>query len=383
MRNILEKTIPPVVHSVTDACVQPQLPDEEDVELPAPFSKQSNVWNKQSRHTYINSFAADHGYGICKASHSLSKKKEHCASYIRCCREGKHSDTHLSLEFGQLRPKQTKQISCPFAIYIHCYMCLLCDSWTFQVQNGLHNHGPVLAFCYSTNHQLTEAQEKQIQGLSKLSVSAKLIVTKFQEDNPESHLIPKQVHNIYSRHRLRKLTMANPTASIVDKLERYDIPHKIWQSNTGELTQFFITTEEMLDYARRFHCMFLADCTYKTNRWGMPLLQIVGLTCTGGSFIAGACFMVKETTEFYIEALSAFGEFLGKEYSPGIIVTDRELALMQAIKTVFPDCCNILCCWHINKNILAKTNFPKGGAERKKEFQRRGASLVVICPRGS
>ncbi|XP_058202983.1 PKS-NRPS hybrid synthetase cheA-like [Rhododendron vialii] len=39
---------------------------------------------------------------------------------------------------------------------------------------------------------------------------------------------------------------------------------------------------------------------------------------------------------------------------PSIIVTNRELALMNAIAHVFPQATNLLCRWHIGKNVLAK-----------------------------
>jgi hypothetical protein len=35
------------------------------------------------------------------------------------------------------------------------------------------------------------------------------------------------------------------------------------------------------------------------------------------------------------------------------MVTDRELALMNGIKVAFPRTANLLCGWHINKNLVA------------------------------
>jgi len=35
-------------------------------------------------------------------------------------------------------------------------------------------------------------------------------------------------------------------------------------------------------------------------------------------------------------------------------VTDRDLTLVNAVKIVFPECTNLLCNFHINKNIKAK-----------------------------
>jgi histone-lysine N-methyltransferase SETD2 len=39
--------------------------------------------------------------------------------------------------------------------------------------------------------------------------------------------------------------------------------------------------------------------------------------------------------------------------TPKVLCTDRELDLKNEIAQVFPGCHNILCCWHINKNIIA------------------------------
>ena len=39
---------------------------------------------------------------------------------------------------------------------------------------------------------------------------------------------------------------------------------------------------------------------------------------------------------------------------PGVIVTDRDLSLMNAVKNVFSDAKNLLCQFHIDKNVKAK-----------------------------
>lgn len=41
--------------------------------------------------------------------------------------------------------------------------------------------------------------------------------------------------------------------------------------------------------------------------------------------------------------------------SPEVIVTDKNQALMSAICVVFPNAANLLCIWHIEKNVLANT----------------------------
>ena len=94
------------------------------------------------------------------------------------------------------------------------------------------------------------------------------------------------------------------------------------------------------------------DCTYKTNKYNMPLLDIVGVSCFNTSFYSGFVFLEKEDEASYIWALSAFKKTL-ESREPSVIMIDRELALMNAIKKVFPNTTNLLCIWHIEKHVLA------------------------------
>ncbi len=64
---------------------------------------------------------------------------------------------------------------------------------------------------------------------------------------------------------------------------------------------------------------------------------------------AGFAFLHAENEEAYAWVLEQFS----KVVTPKVLYTDRELALMNGIARIFPGYHNILCCWHINKNIFA------------------------------
>ncbi len=54
----------------------------------------------------------------------------------------------------------------------------------------------------------------------------------------------------------------------------------------------------------------------------------------------------------------------------GVIVTDRDLALMNAVRLVFPRAVNLLCLFHVSKNVNGKcktTVFPKEKQEKVME----------------
>ena len=45
---------------------------------------------------------------------------------------------------------------------------------------------------------------------------------------------------------------------------------------------------------------------------------------------------------------------MDESFMPTVIITDCELALMNAIESIFPVSSHLLCRWHIGKNILTK-----------------------------
>jgi len=60
-------------------------------------------------------------------------------------------------------------------------------------------------------------------------------------------------------------------------------------------------------------------------------------------------------------------------------VIDRDLALMNAVKTVFPECTNYLCSFHINKNVKAKCK-SLIGQRNAWEYVMDAWGTLVDCP---
>ncbi|KAL5137337.1 Protein FAR1-RELATED SEQUENCE 5 [Glycine soja] len=94
---------------------------------------------------------------------------------------------------------------------------------------------------------------------------------------------------------------------------------------------------------------------YKTNRYRLPLLDFVGVTPTGMTFSAGFAYLEGERVNNVVWALERFrGLFLRHDCLPVVIITERDLTLMNAVKTVFPEGTNLLYRFHIDKNVKAK-----------------------------
>ncbi|CAN1139610.1 PKS-NRPS hybrid synthetase cheA [Linum perenne] len=111
---------------------------------------------------------------------------------------------------------------------------------------------------------------------------------------------------------------------------------------------------EAVKLYRAYPYVVCMDSTYKTNRYGYPLFQLIGVTPVKKSFTIAYVIMKDESIDSYTWVLEKFKMLLEEDSVPKIIVTDRELGLIGAIKKTFPHSVHLLCTWHINSVVEAK-----------------------------
>ncbi|GKC80387.1 FAR-RED impaired response 1-like protein [Tanacetum coccineum] len=99
--------------------------------------------------------------------------------------------------------------------------------------------------------------------------------------------------------------------------------------------------------------LYLEGHSY-ARRYPLPLLEIVGVTPTNMTFCVAFVFMHKEKTHNYEWALRCLKSLMDGCMFPRVIVTDRELALINAYNSIFPDAKGLLCTWHLNRSVLTK-----------------------------
>ncbi|KAL5123062.1 Protein FAR1-RELATED SEQUENCE 5 [Glycine soja] len=174
------------------------------------------------------------------------------------------------------------------------------EGWMVKLICGIHNHELAKSLVgHPYVGRLTKDEKKIIADMTKSMVKQKNILLTLKEHNANSCTTIKQIYNARSAYR---------------------------SSIRGADTEI----------------------TYKTNRNRLPLLDFVGVTPTAMTFFAGFAYLEAEPLERFR------GLFLRNDHLPVVIVTDRDLALMNAVKTVFPECTNLLCKSHIDKNVKAK-----------------------------
>ncbi|KAL5147393.1 hypothetical protein HKD37_06G017087 [Glycine soja] len=191
------------------------------------------------------------------------------------------------------------------------------EDWMVKLICGIHNHELAKSLVgHPYVGRLTNNEKKIIAGMTKSMVKPKNILLTLKEHNANSCTTIKQIYNARSAYR---------------------------SSIRGADTE--------MQHLTKLH----EHSTYKTNRYKLLLLDFVGVTPTGMIFSAGFAYLEGEHVNNIVWALEQFRDlFLRNDRLPVVIVTDRDLALMNAVKTVFLECINLFCRFHIDKNVKAK-----------------------------
>ncbi|KAK9666016.1 hypothetical protein RND81_14G153500 [Saponaria officinalis] len=125
--------------------------------------------------------------------------------------------------------------------------------------------------------------------------------------------------------------------------------------DTHELTHVFMFHPEAVKLFRAYPHVVLIDSTYKTNTYNMALVEVVGVTPAGSSFLIACVLIPSESEEGYTWLLRKLMDILEcTGASPSVFVTDRELGLVRALRTLFPETPHLLCRWHVNRAIESR-----------------------------
>jgi hypothetical protein len=265
---------------------------------------------------------------------------------LQCLSGDNYSERRQKKEYT--RSTSSRLSGCPFVV--KALFSKKRNTW--QVTEILEEHNHDMAPGYYENRRMGDEEKAIVRQMLQHGADYASVSRALQADFNNQHNTTKRVlYNEAAAMRAEFLDGRPPIVALIDELTAADYICHVRKNADGAVSGLFYTHKESVKLAKRFCSVFVMDCTYKTNRFGMPLLNIVGITSTFSTFNAGFAFLRMETCEEYTWALEAFSSIV----RPKLIATDRELALMNAISIVFPSARHILCMWHINKNVLAHT----------------------------
>jgi len=270
----------------------------------------------------------------------------------------------------------TRKTSCPFSLVAKKDLKHLV--WTLAVKEGKHNHEPA----------------QQLEGhpyAMRLSQDEKDIVAEMTKENAQPLNILARIKNKYKdnvsnlrnvyneRRNVHKADMAgaSPMKVLLSQLHSKGYVHD-YQVNesSNAVEQLFFVHPTSHKLWRAFPHVLLIDSTYKTNKYRMPFLEMVGVTSTSKTFCVGFAVLMKERQQDFIWALSKLKQTLDKCVMPRVIITDRDLGLVNACKQVFPEASHQLCRFHIFQNICKHCKPSFGKQEEWEAFERMWARVI-------
>ena len=270
---------------------------------------------------------------------------------LRCDRGGQYRNSLNLNEQTRKRNTSSKLIDCPF----EAYGCRKADGqWHLSIRNAVHNHDASENLSgHSTFRRLNTEDKEKTRNMLAAGVRPREALSTLRQNNPTLATISRNVYNERVQLRRENLAGRTPIQALLDELTLTDYQFDYLCDPENHITHLFFARPSAITLTKAYSTVLLMDCTYKTNKFRMPLLHVVGMTSFNTTFSSCFVFLKSETQEDYEWALTRVARLFEEMPKPQVIATDRELALMNALEVTFPESKNILCRWHIDKNVLA------------------------------
>ncbi|XP_028075934.1 uncharacterized protein LOC114278123 [Camellia sinensis] len=245
--------------------------------------------------------------------------------YLACERSGQYK-AHKKLKGDDSNKKivkimDTKKCGGPFELRAHKLM--INDDWMVDVACGIHNHAPAKHFeGHSFAGRLSEGETSLLVDMSKSMVRPKEILVTLKQNDALNVTTVKTIYNVRQRNNVIEKARRSQIQQLLGKLEKHNyIEQDKCDNNTISITDLFWAHPVSLDLLCSFSKVLIMDCTYKTNRYCLPLLEIVGMTSTDISFSVAFQF---EWIDNYVWVLTTLRSLLDDIAIPEKIFESKE-----------------------------------------------------------
>ncbi|XP_038693801.1 uncharacterized protein LOC119991527 [Tripterygium wilfordii] len=156
------------------------------------------------------------------------------------------------------------------------------DDWMVEVVCAEHNHDPA---SYMKGHpypsRLSEVEIQITVDMSARNSKSRDILTELKKRDPNNVSTIRTIYNAHKKHKTVERSGQSQMQSVFSFLNDHEYFFDYRANHTTyELEDLFFAHPGSLDRLRAFQNVLLMDATYQTNRYGLPLVEIVGVTST-------------------------------------------------------------------------------------------------------
>lgn len=301
--------------------------------------------------TTINAWAKPRGYAFTTGKSSKTTNGR-VKVVFACDRNGQPRNTSIQRQ----RRTCSRETGCKLSILGK--ETLDKTSWVLSYRSGSeysqHNHLPSQdPSAHPAHRKLSNKDQIIVDGLTNAGITPKDIRT-YLRQNSETIATQQDIYNRIANSKRDLCEGQSTINALANQLDQEGFWNRMQLDRDGRVTAVLFAHPDSLEYLRAYPDLLFLDCTYKTNKYSMPLLDMIGVDACQRSFCIAFAFLSGETEEDYIWALDrlrSMYETCGTTL-PSVILTDRCMACMNAVSRCFPAAISLLCLWHANKAVL-------------------------------
>ncbi|KAF4336982.1 transposase [Fusarium beomiforme] len=240
----------------------------------------------------INTWAATRCYAFITGSSTKEKTDRRTITYM-CDRRRNH--TIVSRE--RQRKTTTRTTGCEFSVLAKENNDR--STWTLRHRSNsrfsLHNHEPSQD---TTAHPVLRTMSKehlsQLTGLANAGIAPKEIRT-YMRQNTDTIATQQDIYNRIADARREVCQGQSSINALADQLFREGFWSQFQPGPDGRVKAVLFAHPDSVAYLQAYPDVLILDCTYKTNKYGMPLLDLIGVDscqrsfCVAFAFLSGEC----------------------------------------------------------------------------------------------
>ncbi len=291
---------------------------------------------------FINEHAESEDYAIVFKRIKKFKLDIKCKVWIICDRERKsHECTRQNR-----RHDDSRHIECLFSIIVKL-VDENSDSWIFEVKNSQHNHAFIIVDAHSVLRRMTMTREIRNEIFTQMIVqitSREILFNlrlshaalphaanekaNFDLINSDINLMirSRDIYNIRAQLRRDDLRFMTSIQALMHQLSDEDWFFVFQKNRRNQITHLFFSKKSSQFMLKTNYEVLVMNCTYKINRYKMPLFIISDQTALHKNFYVAFCFMSKKKQNDYMWILQQLRSLYAKMEIPDstVLLTDMK-----------------------------------------------------------
>ncbi len=242
----------------------------------------------------VNKTASRQGYNVVmKGGNEKDKKGDLRQVKLGCTKGGEYKENVEEVgEVGQGRRQRRRQhTGCPFKAYASRKNY----EWYLRVECPEHIYPPIAPEAFAANRKFSQADIVTIQDDARAHILPIKTLVCLHHLNPGKFFTIRDLQNQRRKLRRQDLAYLTPIQHLLQELQTSDLWFTSYQLNGYEqMTHLFFAFETSLDLLEMYLDVLFVDCTYKTNKYNIPLCILSRITACNKSFYIGFAFLWHE-----------------------------------------------------------------------------------------